>query len=463
MSDPRTGSQAPLKERARTALLRLPALNSRAVFAIAYAGSAGVQKGLGLLLFLWLAHSLPVDAYAQFGLFYALQTGITAFAIAGIIESVVGMLKDRPSGEARTSLFSAANTVFVLLAVLSTALTVLGYRLIVSSTPASWTELLLVAATGIITAFFTLQALLTRLEEKHLASLCLNSLPALAGLLAGFLAFAAMRTVPAFFAGTALGLLLSLLALAWKKVPSYGFARRSGDVRLILARIAPFILIVLLGWLSGYGNTYLVQYFFNPNDVARFTFAYSISSIMQLVATSLNQVWSPRFFQLVHELTISEVEARNQHFYRLQGLALGLFGGAVLVILPLLMQAVGPSLRPYQHLELEMFFLFAAYAVSIPWWHIQNYYLVHGKGHQLMNITLATSIAGLIAWAGLMATLGVLGVYAGFFAMMLLRSIGVFLHARQLWQVRLLWQGPALATLMLGGCTLIASQLGHAP
>jgi O-antigen/teichoic acid export membrane protein len=202
-------------------------------------------------------------------------------------------------------------------------------------------------------------------------------------------------------------------------------------------------------WLSGYGNTYVVKGFFTTTDVARFTFAYTLASLMQLVASSMNQVWSPRFFRLVHELPVSEVERRSRQFFALEGAVLGLIGGTVLALIPIATRVAGQSLQSYQGMSLEFFLMFAAYAVSIPWFHVQNYYYVHGQGVGLMRVTLATSILGLVGWLGAMWLLGVIGIYAGFAVMTAIRSVGATAYARTRWPVAVLYEGPCVALLLL--------------
>lgn len=434
---------------------------SLAIWAIAYAGTAALQKGVGFVLFLWLAHSLSVEAYAKFGLLYGLQTGIAALAVAGIIESVVGLLKEYKADAAKQRLFDSANTIFAMLSAGSIAVLILVYDKLVHDVNASKTELLFVTVAGVFTAFFALQAQLVRLEENHTASLALSFFPPLVGLVAGFLSFLTGQTVSSFFGGTAVGLVVALVPFAVGRIGSYRFTLQMRETTPILSRISPFILIVALGWLGGYGNTYVVQSFFTPTEVARFTFAYTLSSIMQLVASSLNQVWSPRFFRIVHEMPVAEVESRNRRFSAMQGVILGVAGAIVLAVVPFATKLVGPSLASYRDLELELFFLFAAYAVSIPWWHAQNYYFAHSKGAELMNVTLATSAIGMAGWVCAMWLLGVIGIYVGFMLLMLTRMVGALLWARKKWSINILWEGPVVALLLLGAGSLTAKPFAN--
>jgi O-antigen/teichoic acid export membrane protein len=426
---------------------------------MAYAGSAALQKGIGFALFLWLAHSLSVEAYALFGLLLALQAGLSGLAGAGIFEAVIGLLKECRTTASRVQLFHTANGVFAAQAIAAVGIVALIYSVLLRDTEASMADAVFIIAGGVVTAFFTFQAKLTRLEEDHSSSLALAFIPPLAGWVAAFAAFLLLRTVSSFFIGLAIGLLVCLVPFRHYGIGHYGYPRDIKATRPIVARLAPFVLIVILAWLSGYGSTYLIKSFFTATDVARFTFAYTLSSIMQLVASSLNQVWGPRFLRVVHELPVAEVERRNRRFFALEGIALGATGGLVLAVLSSVTQVVGASLSAYQDLTIELLLLFGAYAISIPWYHVQNYYLAYGKGIELMNVSLLTSIAGLLLWIGAIALLGVVGVYAGFVLLMFTRMFGAVVWARRTWAVRILWEGPVLALVLLGLGALASAPL----
>src|SRR5206468_1752711 len=182
--------------------------------------------------------------------------------------------------------------------------------------------------------------------------------------------------------------------------------------------IAPFVALTFLGWLSGYGNNYVVRALFDSSDVAKFTFAFTLASIMQLVATSLNQVWSPRFYRIVHEQSWDETDRRNRQFFRWQGLAMGLVGGLVIGIFPSAISLVGGNLVAYQAIQIELMLLFAGYVVLCPWWHCQNYFLVYGKGRELMRVVFKSSVIGVVVWLLLMWWLGSIGIYVGFLVQM---------------------------------------------
>jgi hypothetical protein len=134
----------------------------------------------------------------------------------------------------------------------------------------------------------------------------------------------------------------------------------------------------------------------------------------------------------------------------------------VIAILPLAIDIIGGNLISYREIQAELFLLFAGYVVLSPWWHCQNYFLVHGKGQELMTVVFRTSVIGLLAWLFLMWLLGALGIYLGFLVQMVLRMLGLVAAARKHWPLTIAWDGVAAGLVLLGaGFAVSVSGLPH--
>jgi O-antigen/teichoic acid export membrane protein len=212
---------------------------------------------------------------------------------------------------------------------------------------------------------------------------------------------------------------------------------------------APFAVIALVGWLGGYGNNYLIQLILPSVEVARFTFVLSISSIMLLVATALNQVWNPTFYRITHERTVVEVEAKNRRFYRAQAAVLGLVGAVVVLSFPLAIRAVGGNLMAYESSRAELALLLGTYIVQSPGWHCQNYFLAYGRGSELMRICMTAGGLAIVTTAALMLSLGPMGIYLGVFSQAAARTAGTVYGARRRWPVRVSWGGVVIGLSVL--------------
>lgn len=433
-------------------------MNKLVYYAGLYTASAGFLKLVGFLLFLWLARTLSVDNYGNFGLLYALQTGLTTFGLVGIVEAVVGLLKEHQSKELRRKLFAAANSAFLITLASSIVLALILFAMFFGGSEISIFTLACILVSGALLAYSMLQSQIVRLEEKHLSSLCFNFVLPLAGLIGSCIGFFWGRTIQTFFLGSILGLSFASVILWINRIGFYGFADRLVETRDILLRVIPFIAIAFFGWLGGYGNNYVIKIFFDPKEVAKYTFALSLSSIMQLIATALNQVWSPRFFRLIHEIPREQVEKKNRRFFRLQSLTMGFFGGIVISMFPFTMNVLGGNLKSYQFMSLELLCLFSAYIILCPWWHCSNYFLAYDKGPSMMRIVFISSVIGIILWLILMWLMGPIGIYIGFLTQMLLRTSGILYKAKKQWPIKVSWDG-VVGGLLLTFIGFVASKI----
>lgn len=414
-------------------------------FALAYAGGAAVQKGLGFVLFMWFAGTLSVDDYARFGLLYALQTGVAALALAGIIETTIGGLKNAGDDAGQRALLRSANVVFLVTAGLAVFAVPTAFSW---SGTYGWPAIVGAAVSGALTAFFILQAQLARIVERHGVALLLGFLPGLIGLLGGLGGFLTEPSPRAFFVGSTCGLVASLPLVAFARLGFADSFLRDVGARRILLTMGPFVLVALVDWFLGYGSTYLTKAFFANEVVARFVFAYTLSSIMHLVATSLNQAWSPRVYRMIHSQPLATVERGNRRFHALQGLILGTVGAALLIAVPIAVAMI-PSMAAYRNLHIESLILFAIYACVIPWYHAQNYYYAHEQGPVLMRISIVTSLTGVALWIAAASVLGPIGAYVGLLLMTLAKVTGGVFWARRTWGIWILWQGPVIALMLL--------------
>ncbi|WP_037360267.1 lipopolysaccharide biosynthesis protein [Asinibacterium sp. OR53] len=406
------------------------------IFSSFYVGSTAFLKLVGFFLIMWLARVLTVDDYAQFGLLYALQTGITTFALAGIIEAVVGLLKKYQMEEKRKLLFSAANISFFIITGIVIAIAAIILFVSEKNTVNSFFTLTCVLVSGALLAFASLQAQLVRIEERHVHSLLFNFFPPLAGFVGALVAFFIRRTVASFYIGSLIGIAIILLIFKICQIGFYSNKESVDETKLILIRIVPFIAIAFFGWLSGFGNNYVVKIFFDPSQVARFTFALSLASVMQLVASALNQVWAPRFYRIAHEQSFDEVEKNNKRIFGFLNLGLGLVGAILVATFPYVMRLLGGNLINYQNMRVEIFLLTISYLLLIPWWYCYNYFLVYDKGHMIMKIVVFTGIVGILIWLMLIWNFGSIGIYMGFLVQMLIRSVGIFVVARKIWALK---------------------------
>lgn len=423
-------------------------------FSLMYAGSAILLKGLGFIISLWIARTLIPEQYGIWGLAFAIQVGIGTFGMVGIQESLVGLLNEHPSQAGRGLLYAASMEAY--LATLAITLVVSLYVIHVALGGKSIGAIGYagVIVSGSLMALTVLQAQIARLEEDHLSSLTLSFLVPLAGVGGSAIAFKVIPSVDAFFAGSGFGMLL-VTAMLYRRLRGVILPTREVIVTCskLLQRLPPFVLVAFFGWVSGYGSSLVVDHYFDLVDVGKLTFLLTMGSVIQLITTALNQVWAPRFYRLIHSKQDAEsIEWLNYRFYSVQSLGLGAFTAIFVAGMPYVLDYVGGQLIGYRFMQTEMLLIFAGYIILVPFTHCQNYLLIYDKGKTLMYVVLVTSIIGLSVWLTLIALLGAIGIYLGFFIQMMLRSIGISISVRQ-WPVRLSW------TATIGGILLASTGL----
>lgn len=424
-------------------------LGPLASYGIAYTASSALHKGIGFFVFMFLANLLTIPQYAKFGLSYSIFTIVSTLAYSGIYEAIIGLLRDHKNKGKINDLFRGANTVFLLLASISFIIVFLSIFFFYKDNYDSISEILIIIASAGLSAYFVYQSIVIRLEEKHVVSILFSFVPAMLGYVGGFVGVKIFHTGSSYFLGALIGFLIScLLILPFSKNIVLGFTLKTENIKLILARISPYIVIALLAWLLGYGNTFLIKYLFSDFDVAVFVFLFTISSLIQLVASSMNQVWSPRFYKNFETDSIAVLEKKYNKFTFLQGLLLGSVGAIILIIAPFILENFA-QLKRFSNTKTEIFLLFAGYIVSIPWWHVQNYYMICNKGRALMNLTIISGIIGYVTWFVLMLTIGEIGIYLGFFIQLFIRSCIVFVSAKKHWEVKFDIRGVMCGLIVL--------------
>lgn len=427
-----------------------------AMYSTLYAGASLAQKGLIMLLMLWLARVLSTEQYATFGLLYAVQTGFAALAMAGIVEQVVAQRHNMHGKEPAASgsrglprgLFVAQTLGLAFVAI--TAMAVVPSRSSSSLHESLWS-----LAGGGITAFAMLRAGLARLDHDHGTSLILGAGVPTAGAVGAWVAVVWRPDNDAFFLGYAIGAGLALCAAQGRlqTCPAPSGRRPLGQS---FRRNVPYLIVGVMMWVSGYGNLWIVDQWFSSEIVAQYTLAFTLASVVQIAVNAMNQVWSPRHYDLIRSSPAAEVEVQCRRYYLLLGLVVSAVATVLFSALPMALELGGGNLSSYAAIRYGLLWLFAGYALSIPWWHAQNLFVVHGAGDSLMQVLSWSTALGVVAWATAMHLLGVLGLYMGYALMMGIRSLAVWRVAYGQWGTELRWEGAALACLILLICGAIA-------
>ena len=419
-----------------------------AKFGLIYTLAGGLQKGLGFVVFMYLAAILSVQEYANFGIYYAVFAAVSTISFAGLTESVVSLLGTNREKEDRRKLYQVAGTVFLLLSLAGGVIVFLFQAIGYIGYYNGLLDIFIIIVSAIISSYYLFQSILVRFDEAHIESITLSFIPAVSGYLIGFATAYYYQTSIAFFLGSLGGFVLSAALYKIKLISFVGFSFDQLRIKAMLVRLAPFSLIALIAWFLGYGNTFVIDYLFDDIEVARYVFLYTIASIIQLIASSMNQVWAPRFYNDYPEKEITILEKEYDRFTMLQGLVVGVAGVVLIFLIPYAAY-FDESLGKYTDADQELFYLFLGYLVAIPWWHSQNYFFINNEGKSLLKITISSGVVGFLVWLGCMKFIGTGGIYLGFFCNMLVRSLMIFLIARKKWKIGTDYKGVLIGATIL--------------
>jgi O-antigen/teichoic acid export membrane protein len=395
----------------------------------------------GVLL---LASILPPDDYAGYGLLYALQTAATTLSVTGLVEITAGRLRHYADSD-RHKLFERVTGLFAVTA-LATFAIVLPVIASVFWPKGYGAPALSATVLGVIMGLGSLQANFHRIDERHMLSLVSSAglpLASLAGVLCAALWLPQLWIIFALASVLALLVVAALFILG--KVPFFHLPDRR-ELAHSLREIAPFGVVGAFGWLGGYGMSFVIEWRFAPLAVASYTFLYTVAALGQVVANSMNMVWSPRFYRLFNAGEIALAETQSRRFFSIEAGLLGLAGLAAVAALPIVCNLIGGHLQTYGQYRWELAALLASYVFSIPAWHAQNYYMVSGAGRELMIVSIWAAVIGFAVWIGGIMMLGEVAIYFGFALQAGLRSAILWASARSRWPVTAPWAAILLAS-----------------
>jgi O-antigen/teichoic acid export membrane protein len=409
-------------------------------------------KAAYTLMVLLMAVVLTRDAYADFSIIYSLQTAMTTFAVIGLGEVTAGRLKAHPIGIRRQILFQRMSGFFCVTALAALvmiapfmAMTLVNRDLVVPT--------ILAVLLGTVISFSVLQAGFHRIDERHLVSLLSSALVPFSGIV-GFVIggwWAQSLELIYWLGFFCAGITLTILIL--KKKMYIGPVPKLAMVRREIINLVPFYVIGIFGWLSGYGMNFFIGLWFGLEYIAIFTLLFTIASIGQLMANSLNMVWTPHFIRLFNAEEVRYAESQGRYFFAILAIVLGIASAAAVGLLPWVTGLIGGNLSNYSDYRLELALLIIGYILAIPWWLSLNYYYVTSYGHELMVLSLWSGGAGLLVWVICMVALGPIGIFVGFPLQMAVKSLLMWKAASKYWHIRPPWKMMAL------GCTIVFSAL----
>ena len=413
-----------------------------------YAIASVITKIISFFIILWLGRIFLPNEYAQFALLYSLHQGITTFAIAGVNESVVGFLKEIKSNKEREYLFSNVLISIIPSSFLVLISSILFYVFYLQYKNPELIFICLISTifSGLFLGFSLFKSQMNRLKENHFGSILYLFLPQIIMFSGGAIFVSIFDTSQAFFIGSVVSMfiLLFIISLLYR---DGNFPLYNGKfTKKIINNSAPYYLIAVAGWLSGYGNNFIINIYFDSFAIAAFTFIYTISGIMLMISNALNQVWAPRFYNTFGKVPFSDLEHKNNYFYGILAIVMGVAVSAIIVIYPLLLKMIGGNLLSYVDMKLELYLILLSYIIYTPIWHYRIHFYANSMGNSLMKVTIISSILGLISMILFINFFDNIGIYYGFLSMTLINLLLTSIVALKKWRLNINWIGIIIGT-----------------
>lgn len=372
-------------------------------------------KLFSFVLMIVIARGLTVEEYAEFGQFYSVQQAMIGLVGAGCAEAVVYLTHNSQLNKMqiyKNTLFASVPITLFFLLVGIGGLAFISFRGIINEAIYGYSFAL---AGGCIGGYLFLFSKLNRLAENHTYALYLLYVPILVMFLTGLGFMVLLGQVNMFFLGALVGFILVAFLLRATYLPfiqNTSLQNRSITAQ-INRRAKPYISVAFLGWLSGYGNVFLIAFFLPDLSIAKYTFLYTLGGVMLMVASSLNQVWSPYFYRISKHDTHLNVENVSYSYYSLLSALLALSASFVVIFYQPVLDFLGGNLLNYRNSVLELSLILASFVIYTPVWHCRNHLYLKAEGLIMLKISIFSSLIGYLLMIVSIWAIGDVGVYIG--------------------------------------------------
>ena len=401
---------------------------------------------------LWLASSLTISEYANFGRLYAIQQGLAGVICSGFVEVVIGsafLSNVNRNAIYKNAIYASLPVTFVIALIFYASISFSKNNLL------SDTNLIIVSMVGgCLTGYFIFVSRLNRLLEEHISAIVLQHVPVLAFFATGAVGIMTFDSVSGFFLmGTSGMLLISVILKSKYKHLVFNKEILTKNLMLgIIKGTPPYILIAILGWISGFGNIFIIDIFLTEYSIAKYTFLYTLTGIMLLVANSFNQTWSPYFYRIASIETPLNLEQKSSDFYTVGSLLLTITAASIIILYQTAIKLLGGTALEYQNSIIEISLLLSSFLIYLPVWHCRNHIYLNSRGKDFLLLSIITFILGLCSNIAIIAIFGDVGVYLGFFLLAFYQLVLFGLYAWKNWSLKF-----PLVSILYGIITIVCT------
>ncbi len=387
----------------------------------------------------YLVRTCSKTVFGAFGFMLAVQQVVALLGISGIVEMLTGEIahaKDIQERDRSIRTIHRYAARYRLLWFLLSAAMILIFA-VSGGSPYAPSLALAASASGYLLSKFNLESATYQIVQSQRMAIILKILPPVAMNIGGIIAyhFGKQQLFP-FFLGSFGGLVAAMaMTRWWSTTPENGPLQPSHRPAELLRRTGPYMVVSILGWLSGYGNNLIIHSIFNASVVAEFTLALTLAMPVFMLCNATNQAWNPKFIELSRWQTKDDLNAANAAASAVQLLIAAIASLMLTSLYPFFFMLVGGNLREYAHVVPYAGLLMLGYVSLHLYYRVAIYYLVARDARRYMLITTVSGLIGIILSVVLMILLKTSGIYFGFIAANIITGIFFSHYARGRWNV----------------------------
>ena len=241
---------------------------------IFYGSTAILAKSFQFFTIIYLEHELPEVNFVDYGLKYALQTGIVVFTVFGINEGMIS----RYVKVVDKDLLLNNSIKIVLIGQLLILLFSFGFY--------SFSEYLYPVINGVILGNLLMTSCVFKLNEQHSKARFYLYIPQIIFHTVIFICIYSQIKMDSFLLSTIALIIFLILFQIKNNLLSFKSKISFDTLKHLIFESSSYYSMAIIGWLSGYGFSWVIKYIFTESDVAQYIYIYTFSGIILLFTNS---------------------------------------------------------------------------------------------------------------------------------------------------------------------------------
>ena len=371
-----------------------------------YGFGNGLKAAVPLLMMKFLTDQLTKSEMGTLSLIEAIILFVIPFISINLSSGIVVEYNHRNKKEL-ASYISSGILNSICITVLLSFIFLLSYNQLNKNTEIPFLIFILIPVFSLLKVLFDVALTLFRIREKAVEYSFINVSQSIFDFLASILLVVFMGIG---LVGRLYGVYFSLFIFSLGLV-IYMYRNEYFKIHLNLNELkniyrygGPLILHVISSLSIAFSDRFFLNYFFNNEEVGLYFVAFQMSSILMLVAHTVNLGWMPKMFKLLKDQKLKTIKKNNLYFflfYLFVFFALLVFKN---IIYKLLVNPTFNLSKEYYNILLLSFLVQATYLL------LTNYFFYYKKTVLLSKITVFGAVVNLVLNYILITKIGVVGV-----------------------------------------------------